>query len=173
MKFSRKMQLMLILKTKLYILFRQYIFWNIFWKLRRRFILNKISILFFAELAIFHYIQIKTSWGKIVKKNHKGKGLAPDICFLVFADVCFLVFWHMSNPDNMWANIKTPRRFQNVIIWFAYCNFFLLFHCHSFSVCIIFVTPQSAFTCSEVNNGNNKTMYKICSRFTVKTPEWR
>ena len=84
MKFLRKMQLMLILKTKLYILFRQYIFWNIFWKLRRRFFFNKTSILFFAELAIFHYIQIKTSLGKIVKKITREK-----IWRLIYA------FWYL------------------------------------------------------------------------------
>ena len=43
-------------KTKLYTLFRQYIFLNIFLGLRREFLFNETSILAFAELANFQSI---------------------------------------------------------------------------------------------------------------------
>ena len=35
---------------------------------------------------------------------------------------------------------------------------------------------QSAFTCSNVNNGSTRIIYQICSKLTIKTPEqsqWR
>ena len=35
--------------------------------------LNETSMLFFAELAIFHYIQIKTSLKKVVRKVTREK----------------------------------------------------------------------------------------------------
>ena len=34
-------------------------------------------------------------------------------------------------------------------------------------------TTQPAFTCSKVNNKNTRTMCKICSKFTIKTPKQR
>ena len=55
-------------KTKLYTLFIQHIFFNISLGLRHGFFLNGTSMLVFAELAIFHYISIKTSLGKIVRR---------------------------------------------------------------------------------------------------------
>ena len=68
-------------------------------KVKAQIFFNKMSILFFAELAIFHYIQIKTSLGKIVKKITREKVWCLIYAFwylptyfLVFADVCFLVF---------------------------------------------------------------------------------
>ena len=63
---------MILKKTKKqsFTLFRQYIFWNIFLGLRRRFFLNETSILAFAELAIFHSY-LNKSVGKIVTEITK------------------------------------------------------------------------------------------------------
>ena len=35
------------------------------------------------------------------------------------------------------------------------------------------VVSQSAFTCSNFNNGNTKSLFEICSKLIKKTPERR
>ena len=69
-------------------------FWNIFWKLQGGFSLIETSVLFFAKLAIFHYIQIKTSLWKNLTEITRGK-----VWRLIYA---FLVFANMSHRSKFW-----------------------------------------------------------------------
>ena len=67
--------------------------WNIFFRLRRGFSLNETSILLFCQISNISFYLNKNDIRKNCQENHLVKvvkGIAPDVCFLVFAHVRYL-----------------------------------------------------------------------------------